>query len=423
MTNAVVPERRYHAVAYVSRSAERRDEPDVVTYGELIPEPPGGCSRAWTWGNDTIEATFKGDTLRPKGHLLDDRYNPTTRKPADYGCRPSDDQVTVLARPDGTCRVDWDREDGKTIRGTATPTRAFEIKRFGITLRVEAREIVPDDAGAGAGSQNTLESSALDGVKSDLAERRARTEMREDLRSELEGIDDELRLSMSTAEESKSRLVGPAARRFFRHRMAELNGWREQVRTKAADLLARPKISREDLASFRDFSAHARLRIEELGTFLLNVALEGFECEGTVTITARQKANEITRWSVRFKNESEQPWIGTMCFAGRSKNDGFGFESMAVPKKGAEAEQQVFADQNYGLTPAAGEMLRVGVRGHSWLEVPLPAHGSVTYSVRDFQVESNDGSTIYFEQDHVLKKRDEKRGTGRVTFYQGGRRQ
>src|SRR5262245_30653493 len=111
---------------------------------------------------------------------------------------------------------------------------------------------------------------------------------------------------------------------------------------------------------------------------LLNLGANRPDCRGRALIRAVSgSSGTVQRWEVWFLNEGNTPFLGTVAFTRSAKNDGYGLESMACPQRGAAAMQPIWATRSYGVRPAAGEPVRIGVRGYGWAEVALPEAGQL----------------------------------------------
>lgn len=109
----------------------------------------------------------------------------------------------------------------------------------------------------------------------------------------------------------------------------------------------------------------------------------------------------------------------TCAFVGAAKNDGIGLESMAVPNKGSAAMQRVEAWGNYGVEAAPGQKMRLGVRGYSWIEVPLPTEGKLEIPLHKFKIDAKQMVDEFFDKKAVTEKRSEK--VDRVQFFEDGK--
>lgn len=148
----------------------------------------------------------------------------------------------------------------------------------------------------------------------------------------------------------------------------------------------------------------------------------GVKCEGKASVAAvKGQDGALSHWEVRFDNTGKQPWIGTCSFVRGAKNAGRGLEAMAVPTQGSGALQRIEAYTHYGVDAVPGEKLRLGVRGYSWLEVPLPADGAVEIPLEQFKLDTSKWSPEFFDVEQVVEKRNEKAATGRVQFFEGGK--
>jgi hypothetical protein len=160
--------------------------------------------------------------------------------------------------------------------------------------------------------------------------------------------------------------------------------------------------------------------VDEINALIEQASTHGIKCEGKAQLTAvNAPGGGLSHWEVRYKNEGDQAWIGTCSFKrATNKNDGLGLEAMATPGKGCEAMQRIEAFGNYGVEATPGETLRLGVRGYSWKEVPLPASGSVEIDLKDFKLDTSSMADEYFDKDAVIEKRTEK--MKRVQFFENG---
>ncbi|MBK7861779.1 MAG: hypothetical protein IPJ65_24815 [Archangiaceae bacterium] len=153
---------------------------------------------------------------------------------------------------------------------------------------------------------------------------------------------------------------------------------------------------------------------------LMLMATHGIKCEGTAKLKAVEgPGGKLSHWELWFSNEGDQPFIGTVSFANGSKNDGLGLESMACPGNGQAAMQRIEALGNYGDEARPGAVVRLGVRGYSWKEVPLPASGEVELPLKSFKLAADSFSEEYFDPAKVEEKRAEKRD--RVQFFDHGK--
>ena len=141
-----------------------------------------------------------------------------------------------------------------------------------------------------------------------------------------------------------------------------------------------------------------------------------YKCEGEAMVTAVPgKSGALSHWEVKFKNTSDQAWIGTCVFAGAEKNDGMGLESMACPDKGSAALQRIEAMGNYGKDAVAGAQLRLGVRGFGSFEIALPSSGEVKVDLKQFKIDAAKVADEFFDRGEVDKKRQEK--MAKVQFF------
>lgn len=147
---------------------------------------------------------------------------------------------------------------------------------------------------------------------------------------------------------------------------------------------------------------------------------DGVRLEGKATVTAHPGPGGIlSHWTVRFDNEGDLPFIGTVVFRDAAKNDGMGLESMAVPNRNSAAEQRIEHNGNYGLLARSGQALRLGVRGYGVFELELPNGGSVEVPIRRFRRQTTQKNDAFFDLEEVTKKRREK--IDKVRFFEGGR--
>lgn len=148
----------------------------------------------------------------------------------------------------------------------------------------------------------------------------------------------------------------------------------------------------------------------------------GFLAKGTVTLFTKTQGGKPVAWRVRFKNTGDAPWVGTVTLVDSYKNSGHGFESMSLPGKNTEAEQVIDSRNDHGASVSPGKKVRLAVRGHAFIEVPLPARGKLELDVKDFELMPLDEpADDYFEDDYAHSKRYEKWETGKVTFFEAGR--
>jgi hypothetical protein len=146
----------------------------------------------------------------------------------------------------------------------------------------------------------------------------------------------------------------------------------------------------------------------------------GIRCQGAAKLKAvTGDDGKLSHWEVWFQNASDQPWIGTVSLAGGNKNDGLGLEAMAVPNKRSAAMQRIEAFGNYGTTARPGTVVRLGVRGYSWIEAQLPREGEVELPLSTFTRDTSKMADEYFDRAAVLEKRNEK--MGRVQFFEKGK--
>lgn len=165
-----------------------------------------------------------------------------------------------------------------------------------------------------------------------------------------------------------------------------------------------------------DDGAETLERIKEL---LERAATHGVHCEGKArVVAAKGEGGALSHWEVWFENAGEQPWIGTCSFVRGDKNEGLGFESMAVPDNGSAAMQRIELYGSYGIEAVPHERLRLGVRGYSWAEVELPAEGSVELDLKEFRLDTGKFSADFFEKGAVSEKRREK--LGKIQFFDRG---
>jgi hypothetical protein len=217
--------------------------------------------------------------------------------------------------------------------------------------------------------------------------------------------------------------VTRAARRHFAAAAQRIDEHVVGFRDRVTELLANPKLPKRASERLAKELAAAREEIDAIATRVQNVNHDGWEVRGTISISARKDARgHLTHWIVRADNDGAQAWIATVSFAKTYKTAGRGLDSMAVPERDSSATQRIDYNGNYGTRARPASMVRIGVRGHSYLEVPLPASGRRTYSVRDFLVGSDDGSDSYFKKREVRAKRVEKTNEDtKVRFYDRGK--
>lgn len=158
--------------------------------------------------------------------------------------------------------------------------------------------------------------------------------------------------------------------------------------------------------------SHVQALIEQHST-------KGIKCEGRALVAAVPgKDGQLSHWEVRFENSGEQAWIGTVTFSRGQKNAGIGLESMACPGKDTAAVQRIEKFGNYGVEAQAGELLRLGVRGYSWIETQLPQDGVVELPLTKFKLDTKKMSPEFFDPELVAEKRNEKRE--KVQFFENG---
>lgn len=399
---------RYHVVAYVKHAREPTKEPDVVVHGELDADQDA----------EYFDGTFKEGNLcvKPKGDAFE---YPRSVDSRTYRRQP-DECLWIQLSADGQASVNWQRDSPGPLRGISAPGRPFKKRFGGTTLCVETREIKR----GGELTSSRIPRRALAHFTEELRDQRDRSALRDQIRTALASLDAELLETFEYAcAYEEDRMRSHEARKYFAEKRRALMLSREEVRALADRLFSKDRLSEDDVASFRDITEETQAEIAGASDVFGNVAPEGFGCKGTARITAHRSddTDKITHWSVRFENDGRKPWIGTISFSKTDKNAGHGFESMALPKRNSAAVQRIETSEWYGLVPAPGTVLRLGVRGHSWLDVPLPASGEAEYSIRDFNVESTDGGREYFDLEKVQGKRIEKFSEGRVAFFQNGK--
>lgn len=210
--------------------------------------------------------------------------------------------------------------------------------------------------------------------------------------------------------------LAPLAKRHAAHPGAAAIVKHAQSQLDAADarLLERLETGQGDLADAER---------KAVGQALTALSSPGLAARGRFEVEAvRNKAGVLTHWAVRAVNEGTQPFSATVVMSDAEKNAGIGLESMALPRKGAAAEQHLIAKADYGVPAEVGERVRLGVRSYGWTEFPLPKSGTVTVDVRDLTIENNGADRPEdFSAEHLAAKRKEKFATGKVRFFQGGR--
>jgi hypothetical protein len=145
----------------------------------------------------------------------------------------------------------------------------------------------------------------------------------------------------------------------------------------------------------------------------------GVECHGKARIVpVRGEGAALSHWELWFENAGDQAWIGTCAFTRAQKNDGIGLESMALPNNGSAAMQRIEAFGNYGIEAVPGETLRLGVRGYSWIEVPLPADEAIEIPLDQFKIDTRKFAPEFFDREAILEKRNEK--IAKVQFFDQG---
>ncbi len=145
------------------------------------------------------------------------------------------------------------------------------------------------------------------------------------------------------------------------------------------------------------------------------------QVKGTFTVTAVAGKGGPASWIVAAENTGRQPFNATIVFADADKNDGIGFESMALPEAHASAEQHIIFGANYGVKARPGETLRLGVRSLGWAEVKLPKSGSLSVDIADFTLETNGDNRPEDFNQYLAQKRREKFDTGKVRFFVRGK--
>ncbi len=387
-----------HFVTYVRRDAEPGAEPDVVAHGVIQPADP--CN-AWHPSSRAV-ASFE----RASGFAKE----PVSRidRPASY--LRSDDVIDARARP-GEVAIDWNPNGMRHVFGEAKPGDPFEVHRGGVTVRVEAREV---------GS-----AKAMAKLDAELEEQASRTALRESLREGLAIFNYDVSGAISNLSDRFLNLSASEGRGWRAHRSLIRNqilALRTGAEAKAQDLLGDRALTPEKVRAFEEELICRRDEIDVLCDNFRTLRPEGFNCKGQVVISAERNATgKLTHWNVRFKNTGEQPWIGTITFVESDKNEGIGFESMALPGKSCGALQRIEAGEDYGVSAKPKQVLRLAVRGHSHLEIPLPAKGELLLRTQDFKVETSDSSARYFDAREVRAKRLEKWHTKKVEFFVGSK--
>ncbi len=134
----------------------------------------------------------------------------------------------------------------------------------------------------------------------------------------------------------------------------------------------------------------------------------------------KDEADQIIAWDVVMDNISAQGFTGTIAFEdSKGKNDGYGLESMPLPKDGSRAIQRIYANKDYGVQPESGQLLRVAVRGLGSKTIPLPAHEPLKMIFPyDLTLSKEVPTPSYFETEALREKQTEKKS--RVQFYERG---